>query len=163
MYNIFDFDGTIVSMDIDYNKMKKELEIILGTKIKFIYETIGENSNYEIKRKCYDLIDEYEIESLKRCKIKEDILKLYIDSPDKFILSRNGLKPILFFFEYYGLPKPHFISCRDNCKYLKPNIEQIDIIIKNFSFLNYNNIVIIGDSWHDEQLAFNISCKYIKV
>jgi HAD superfamily hydrolase (TIGR01549 family) len=162
MYNIFDFDGTLVHMDIDYNKMKKELENILDKKIKFIYETINE-SNAEIKRKCYDLIDTYEIESLKKCKIKEDILHLYINSKYKFVLSRNGLKPILFFFKHYRLPEPDFISCRDNCNNLKPNPEQIDIIINKFPFLNYNNIVIIGDSWHDEELSTNIHCKFIKV
>jgi phosphoglycolate phosphatase-like HAD superfamily hydrolase len=78
-------------------------------------------------------------------------------------LSRNGKKVINNLFTKYNLPLPDFISCRDNCTNLKPDLEQIEIILKKFNCLNKNNICIVGDSWHDEQLSKKIGCQFKKV
>jgi len=166
MNYIFDFDGTIIkTMCIDYktlkNDIKKILEIETETDLHSMYETI--NNFPEKKEKCYKIIDSYELNEINNIIINEEILNLYLKSNYKIIISRNGLKVINYLFEKYNLPKPDFISCRDNCNFLKPNIEQINIIISKFPFFNKNNICIVGDSWHDKQLANNFECDFFQV
>jgi HAD superfamily hydrolase (TIGR01549 family) len=163
MYFIFDFDGTLIeTMNIDYILLKKKLKYILGCeKITPMYQII--NSYPYKKLKCYDLIDKFEIDYLSNIKIRKDIINLYKNSKIKIILSRNGEKIIKKFFTNNNLPMPDFISSRDNCINLKPELEQIQIIFDKYNFLNKNNICIVGDSWHDEQLSKNVGCQFRKV
>jgi phosphoglycolate phosphatase-like HAD superfamily hydrolase len=166
IYNniIFDFDGTLITtMQIDYPKMKNELQKILQCEnMNSMYESINIYSkNEKMKKDCYDLIDKYESDSLKHVKINNSIMEMYLKSKYKIIVSRNGITPITYFFKNNNLPMPDFISCRNNCIKLKPHQEQIDIIFNNFNQLNKNNITIVGDSWHDEELAKNIGCEFL--
>lgn len=160
---IFDFDGTLIeTMDIDYTKLKYKLKDILQCEqITPMYQII--NSYLYKKQECYDLIDKFEIDYLSNIKIRKDIINLYKNSKLKIILSRNGEKVIKIFFTNNNLPLPDFISCRDNCIKLKPNSEQMQIIFDKYKFLNKNNICIVGDSWHDEELSKKIGCQFKKV
>lgn len=167
MNYIFDFDGTLISkLLIDYIEMKNKLKYILNydgelsPMIDKIYE-LSDNSN--VIQKCFDLIDNYELMALDNYKINKDILDLYNESTLKIILSRNGRKVINKFFYKNNLIIPDFISCRDNCINFKPNIEQLEVIIDKYPQLNNNNIIIVGDSWHDKMLAKNYGCKYFEV
>jgi HAD superfamily hydrolase (TIGR01549 family) len=163
---IFDFDGTLISkMPINYEKMKKELQNILKCEnMNSMYDAINKNSEHElVKKECYILIDKYELDAINHITINNDIMDMYLNSPYKIIVSRNGYIPIKYFFEKNNLPLPDFISCRDNCSILKPNTEQIDIIFSNFNNLNKNNIIIVGDSWHDIELAKNVGCDNLLV
>ena len=163
MYFIFDFDGTIIEkMKIDYQNLKNELKQILDVdNITPMYAII--NNNLEKKDICFKVLDKYELGYLSKIKINKDILKLYQKSNPKIILSRNGEKVIKNFFTYNNLPIPDFISSRDNCTNLKPDLEQIQIIFNTFKYLNKDNICILGDSWHDEQLSKNIDCNFKQV
>lgn len=167
MNYIFDFDGTIISkLNINYTKLKNELKHILNYdgELTPMFDKINELSKDKFqKQKCFYLIDKYELEALKNIKINKEIIDIYLKSKYKIILSRNGNKVINKFFNDYQINKPHFISCRDNCTRLKPNIQQIEIIMHKFKDLNKNNITMVGDSWHDEKLAKNIGCQYLKI
>jgi histidinol phosphatase-like enzyme len=161
---IFDFDETIISkMPINYEKMKKELQNILKcTNMDSMYDSINKYSeNESVKKECYMLIDTYELDAINNVTINDCIMDMYLKSSYKIIVSRNGYIPIKYFFEKNNLPLPDFISCRDNCSNLKPNPEQINIIFNKFSNLNKNNIIIIGDSWHDIELAKNVGSCYL--
>ena len=164
---IFDFDGTLISiLKIDYEKMKQDIKEILNTdkNIKPMFDKIQELSpNEETTKRCFELIDKYELDALDHVKINDDVLELYLKSKYKIILSRNGRNVINTFFEKFNLHKPDFISCRDNCQSLKPNIAQIELITNKFHDLRRDNITIVGDSWHDEQLSKNYGCMFLKV
>jgi histidinol phosphatase-like enzyme len=164
--NIFDFDGTLIThMNIDYVKMKNELKLILKCdNMDSMYESIRNHSKTDfVKKECYDLIDKYELNALYNVEINSKFMDMYLSSPYKIIVSRNGLIPITHFLKTRDLPLPDFISCRDNCLNLKPDTEQIDVIFQNFNNLNKDNIIIIGDSWHDSELAKNIGCEFLDV
>tara|TARA_B100000575_G_C23029328_1_gene592671 strand:- start:204 stop:695 length:492 start_codon:yes stop_codon:yes gene_type:complete len=163
MNYIFDFDGTLIeTMNLDYIKLKNKLKNILKCeRITPMYEII--NKHIDKKQECYDLIDNFEIDYLSKIKIRKDVMKLYKESQFKLILSRNGEKVIRKFFISNNLPLPDFISCRDNCIQLKPDLEQINVIFNKFKYLNKNNICIVGDSWHDEELSKKIGCQFKKV
>lgn len=163
---IFDFDGTLIRhMKIDYIKMKEELKNILKCdNMDSMYESIRTHSKTDfVKKECYDLIDDYELKALCNVEINSKIMDMYLSSPYKIVVSRNGLIPISSFFKTRNLPLPDFISCRDNCLNLKPNLEQIDVIFQKFNNLNKDNIIIVGDSWHDSELAKNIGCEFLDV
>lgn len=169
LYNLFDFDGTIVeSLNINYDEMKIKLKEVLcfEGELKPMFDIIMHlcYNNNVLKKKCFDIIDEYEINALLKCNgVNDNIIDIYNKSKYKIIISRNGEKVISAFFHMYHLKQPDFISCRDNCYNLKPHVDQVTIIFEKFPFMNINNIVIFGDSWHDEELSRNINCKFINI
>ena len=167
-YFFFDFDGTIVStLDINYIEMKCKIQKILEytEELSPMIDIINYvcKNDAEKRKLCFDVIDEYELNSILNCNINQHVLDLYMNSNPKIIISRNGENPIRNFFIRNNLQCPDFISCRDNCQNLKPNKEQFDIIVNNYKFLTKDNVTIVGDSWHDELLSKNIGCKFYKI
>ena len=77
---IFDFDGTLISeLKINYLELKNEIKKILNinTEISPMIDKINEYSNSEtIKKKCFDLIDKYEIDALNNSKMNKNV-KVY--------------------------------------------------------------------------------------
>lgn len=166
---LFDFDGTLITeLKINYlelkNKLKELLEcdydINLSPMVDKIYEFAKDKKTVN---RCFRIIDEFEEHSLKYSSINNNIMQLYLDSKYKIIISRNGLNVINKFFVDNKIPYPDLICCRDNCKYLKPNIEHLYLVFDKYPNLNNNNVCIIGDSWHDKELAKNINCNYLYI
>lgn len=165
---LFDFDGTFITqLKIDYLELKNKLkdilncgDIDLSPMIDKIYQS---TNDINIITKCFKLIDDYEENALKYSIINYDIIKLYSNCKYKIIISRNGLNVISKFFKENNIPYPDLICCRDNCKYLKPHIGHLKLVFTTYSDLNSNNICIIGDSWHDKELAKNINCNYLYI
>lgn len=161
---VFDFDGTLIkSMNIDYNKMKTELKNILKTdeELTPMYEIINKNEKY--KDECYNLIDKYELEVIDECIINHEIIELYLKQKVKIIVSRNGEKVISRFFKKNNIEYPDMILCRDNVMNMKPNIDHIKPIFDKYDFITNENLIIVGDSCHDEQLSENINAKFMQV
>jgi len=165
---VFDFDGTLITeLKLDYVELKIKLKEILkfngelSPMIDKIYSL--SNGDFEIINNCFKLIDNYEEKALENIKIKEDNIKLYLESKHKIIVSRNGFNVIDKFFKKNNIVYPDLICCRDNCKKLKPNIEHIQMIFNKFKELNNDNICIVGDSWHDKELSENIKCKFLQI
>lgn len=160
---IFDFDGTLIEkMNINYIKLKNELKNILkyDGELTPMYEIINKQPDSK-KQECFKLIDKYEFDIIEDCKVNSKVLDIYKRMKYKIIMSRNGQCLIEHFFKNNNLSMPDFIACRDNCKNLKPHNDHLKIIFNSFSFLNKHNAVIIGDSWHDEQIAKNNSIKFV--
>lgn len=161
---IFDLDGTLANFNIDYESMRNELKSFFkkygetsefSPLIQEIQKISTKLNNPQIIKEAYEIIDKYELESLNDVKIIEKIAELYkkYSSNKKIIiLTRNGNKLVEAFLDKYHLPYPEFISSRDNCQNLKPDIEQFDIFYKKL-FLDKKGYLLIGDSYHDEELA----------
>ena len=153
---IFDFDGTLVEkLPIDYNAMRNELGVFFTTTDSFC-PLVDKVRSFSTSG--FSIIDKYEVLSLNNHIIKQDVLDMYINEDIKVIISRNGLKVIEQFFEMNNLPQPDFIACRDNCLNLKPHVDHLAPV---FAFLGHRNVTIVGDSWHDKQLALNAQCDYV--
>lgn len=166
-HHIFDFDGTIIkNMNIDYDELKRHIQTVLQYDgvLTPMFDKINELSTTpDMKQQCHDIIDQYELNALDSVVINSNIIEAYVNSPYKIVLSRNGHRVIHEFFKKNNIAYPDYISCRDNSAYLKPNTEQVYNVMRTFPELNCDNIVIVGDSWHDAQLAKNVGCEYTQV
>jgi len=153
---IFDFDGTLVEkLPIDYDAMRNELGMFFKTTDSFC-PLVDKVRSFSTSG--FSIIDKYEVLALENHIIKHDVLEMYNNEDIKIIISRNGSKVIKQFFEMNHLSQPDFIACRDNCIHLKPHIDHLEPI---FVYLGHRNVTIVGDSWHDKQLAHNAQCDYV--
>ena len=164
---IFDFDGTLVTcLEINYDRLKKEIQEALHTQedITPMFDKVVQlSSNSAMLRRCFDLIDAHELAALESANPNAKVLDMYLCSKYKIVLSRNGYKVIDQFFKTSDLPAPDFVSCRDNSDRLKPDVCQIETVLRLCPSLNKDSITIVGDSWHDELLSRNFGCRFLKV
>ena len=173
---LFDFDKTLINLNINYADMRNDLKNYfmhknLNSDFKPLIgeiERLSKNTS-DMKKsisECYDIIDKYEVDSINSSKINEEVLNLYKNLINKnlfvVIITRNGNKVVKSFLKKFNLPFPNLISSRDSGSKLKPNLEQFERI-HNISKFNYEEYLLIGDSYHDEELAKKIKISFIKV
>lgn len=171
-YVLFDFDGTLVSkMQIDYNKMKDELKKLLeineSEDLTPMFDKINQKTlnNKNLRIKCFELIDQYELHAINQCTVNKNVLKMYLNTKHKIIITRNGKSVVEHFLTHLNIPFPEVLACRDNVNNLKPNLDHIDPIKKKYHNFgdNAKNILVVGDSWHDQELAKKIGCDFLQV
>lgn len=154
---IFDFDGTIALLDLDwtwwhrgvaeiykkYNASFEYNEEYLHVRINDFIEEYGDALRDEIVAFNY----EYEKEFTKGLKLNSALIEFIRDEIkcDMYVLTNNDSRNIKKHLTSLGLiDKFKTIVCRNNVKYVKPNIEGIDKIIgKEKPVFNF---LMIGDS-----------------
>lgn len=170
-YLIFDLDGTLANFPIDYTKMRNKIKKLfskyeLQSDFKPIIPEIkrlSKNIEKNIEEKAYKIIDKYEKKSVRKSTPNIKLINLYKNYHKKnkyiFIMTRNGEAMVLDFLKKYKLPNPNLISSRNNCINLKPNEEQFNIIYEKFKDKK-SKYLLIGDSFHDEELAKRVGIKF---
>lgn len=161
MICVYDFDGTLITpLRIDYIALKSELGRLLNVAdVTPILDVIYQHPSK--KDECFAILDRYECETLFASRSIEEVINMYLSSSPKIVVSRNGHAVISKFFIENRLPFPDFISCRDNCQYVKPNKYQIEHV-RTF-FPSITDVCVIGDSWHDKELARNSESLFFDV
>lgn len=166
---LFDFDGTLATLPINYDRMRSKLKALFspfGIRSDFhpLIDSISEaltelernaatKSRVEqIKRKAYAIVAHEELEAVERAKLVEgakDILAfLKVKSIKVAIVSRNGKKCIDKSISRFNLPKPNLIVSRENSTKLKPAPEHLMVALKKLK-LQPGKVMIVGDSFHD--------------
>jgi HAD superfamily hydrolase (TIGR01549 family) len=144
---IFDFDGTLHTLPIDWQKMR-EVAGIAGSS-----ESLGaaiERFKKEKSTEILEKISKVEEESLKNeeldAAVKETLKKLQ-SKYDLAILSRNSGIVIEAFLKANGIEKIYTIG-REDVDKLKPDPEGIYKILGHFK-LSPDEAVLVGDTIHD--------------
>lgn len=172
MIYLFDFDGTIVEeLNIDYSAIKAELCNLFNTKQNFsplIDSIVNISKTEDSIRDAFDIIDKYELKSnpVINKEVLSFIIELNFHNIKVGIITRNGRKLIDTFLDNNDLTNiiDNKISSRNDAyKFLKPNKKQFEVIRENFNVYESSNYTIIGNSYHDYELAKNCECNYIDV
>lgn len=159
---IFDFDGTIAKLDIDWNGLKKELKDFCKRKygleksfqpldktIQEIKDLIGET----FIKECNKIIAKYELKNINKLVANDNILKIikyYTPRKRKAIFSDNLCGTIKKGLKILKINKNFdMIIGRDLIEEQKPNPEGLFKIMQNFR-VERKKIIFIGDSKKDK-------------
>lgn len=162
---IFDFDGTIVNLEVDWKSLKEEVNILcekhsIDTKQKLNIK-IDLLKGYE--ENLYNTIKKYEQKSDKfKYSINQKIVDMLKSEKSFYIVSNNLHSTVETVLNELGLSnKCKKIIGVDDLKSSKPNIEAYD---KLDSFLKVGSSLYIGDRDTDKEFAFNcnIDFKYME-
>ena len=154
---IFDFDGTIVLLDINWNDWHKGIAKIYK-KYNNSFEYKGEylhiKTNNFIQKYGKALRDEivefnynYEKTTTKGLQLNDALIDFIKNETNRnmYVLTNNDSRNVKKYLETLELiDKFENIICRDNVKYVKPNTEGIDKIIEVER--SKSNFLMIGDS-----------------
>jgi len=170
---LFDLDGTLVNLPINYARMRKRLkELFLKYNIKSGFKPLIpslENCLLKLKRRdisnkemervrklAYNITDDEELSAVKSSRLisgSREILMFAKKRKIKIVIfTRNGSKCVSAVFKKYRLPKPELIASRDKVKKLKPNKEHLNFVLNKFN-VSSDECLIIGNSFHDVEIG----------
>lgn len=162
---IFDFDGTLAKLKIDFVKMRHDIDELVSIygidyqslQHNFVLEIIGEagailrNLSLEKSRsftvEAYRIIESIEMEAAQRGElfggIKEMLTTLKEHSIQTGIITRNCAQAVHMVFpdisSYCSV-----VVCRDDVKHVKPHPEQLTLALKRLGSSSARSLMV-GD------------------
>lgn len=168
---IFDFDDTIVKLDVDWNKLKRLLIERSKKSIGYLWNVrwrMDENLYYirdHLDKEFYNglisEISEYEYHGFDHEKIEKHILGFAKTKHNIAVLSSNtrrAIQKILKHPEFNNF-NPYVIGKEDMVK-PKPDTKSIQIILEHFR-IKKEDAIYIGDSSYDEEMARRTGVHFI--
>ncbi|HXR49939.1 MAG TPA: HAD-IA family hydrolase [Verrucomicrobiae bacterium] len=149
---IFDLDGTLVDLPIDWEAVKyqagKRADQSFGDRVE---ELIDANNSEILQR-----IADHEMASLDKAHISSEIAKVLSELDHTYrlaILTRNSRQVAERFLELCGINSQRYLIVgREDISRLKPHPEGLEIILKQLH-INPSEAVMVGDTFHDTELA----------
>ena len=154
---IFDLDGTLVSLPIDYTALYAELQKITGIEnIEPVTETLA-TLNDTLKGNAFEMWTKAEFAVLPRMKIVKEGVELYnqYSEVSKVLVTMQGKKTAKRILKTLGLRFQAIISREDS---LDRSV-QIALALKKLK-LKPENAIVIGDRETDKTAAEKLGCKF---
>ena len=166
----FDLDGTLAEFPIDYDSMREELRLFFSSESSFspIIAEITRLSGKDphLLAGAYRIIDKFELQSVSKCVQLTKTISMYNSTikskKSTAIITRNGRALVSEFLNYAKIPYPDLICSRDEVEILKPHKSHFQYVIDNID-VEPSSCLIIGDSYHDRELAENCGTKFLHV
>ena len=180
---IFDLDGTILNLPINYDKVRNELKTVfksfgvemefkpilpsIDTALSTLKSDYGIQKFDEISTIVYRVIEKYEIEAAKEAKpiagAEETLNKLKQLGIKMAIFSRNGRSGVVVSLkktkleEYFDV-----IVAREDVRQQKPDAAGIETILKMID-MKSEEAIMVGDHIFDIMAARNAGLKSIAI
>jgi carbamoyl-phosphate synthase large subunit len=162
---VFDFDGTLVDLPIDYSSLRAELRKFfqsfeITSSFRPLLQSIeqcsnnvkqnfGEEEGMKVYEMSYKILEKFELMGSEKAEllpnVKNVLEKLKNNNIKLAIFSRTGRKCILNGLNKFGLEKYFdLIVSRDDVKKVKPDTEGLKKIMAHFN-LRPEEILFVGD------------------
>ncbi|MGQ9565801.1 MAG: HAD family hydrolase [Candidatus Bathyarchaeales archaeon] len=154
---IFDLDGTLVNLPIDYEELYARFKKITGkTSVEPLTKTIAE-LNPTLKKRVFKAWTEMEFAALPRMTIAEEGITLYQQyrNTPRALVTMQGKKTVQRILEALSLSFNVIITREDSLD----RISQIKMAMKKLR-LKPENVIIIGDRETDRTAAEKVGCKF---
>lgn len=154
---IFDLDGTLVNLPIDYEELYARFKKTTGkTSVEPLTKTIAE-LNPTLKKRVFKAWTEMEFAALPRMTIAEEGITLYQQyrNTPRALVTMQGKKTVQRILEALSLSFNVIITREDSLD----RISQIKMAMKKLR-LKPENVIVIGDRETDRTAAEKVGCKF---
>lgn len=162
---IFDLDGTIVNLSVDWEKTFADLKGKFGNKAESIRGFLDTLKGHD-RRRALKIIEKYELEHMHSVKANKEVVAFIKKIPRKIplvIFSTNTQTAIQAALEKVGLKERfRFIISSDDVKKMKPDPERLNIIIRKLG-VKKENVVYLGDKDLDVEAGRRAGIKTLLV
>lgn len=157
---IFDLDGTLIHLPINYDKLKNEISKILKIRNTSSILKALSNLNREAKARIFDVWSELEFEALPAMVEIDEGIKLYnsFQHTPKCLVTLQSRRVVTEILKRTGLHFDHIVTREDSLI----RSEQIKIAIEKFK-VKPNVVLVVGDRESDREAAEENGCKFIFV
>jgi HAD superfamily hydrolase (TIGR01549 family) len=157
---IFDLDGTLIHLPIDYEKLFQEIgKITKMSNVRPLTKVVAKLDE-ETKRKVFDIWNKIEMEALANMKLNSEGIASY----KKFLEKRKALatmqgKPLVqIVLKRLGLSFNLVITREDSLS----RVEQLKIAAEKLG-IQTQNILFIGNTNEDILAAKTVGCQFMRV
>jgi len=157
---VFDLDGTLINIPIDYNKLYKKIEKLTKIqKIEGLTKTLQTISKEE-RMKAFEIWNNEELRALPKMTTNEKGMTLYNTYSNKplALVTLQGKQTTNIILRKLKL-RFQFVITRENSL---DRTEQIKMSIKKLK-ANPRKVLIIGDRESDATAAQEVGCQFLRI
>ena len=158
---IFDLDGTLVDLPIDYSTLYKKISEIVGiAEISSLLKTVAQIEDPQILRKVFDTWTRFEIDIIDKITVHTEGMHLYsqhVKLP-KALVTMQGKETIQKICKKFNLQFDVIFTREDSLN----RVEQLKMAAIKLGF-TLPDTLFIGNIDNDENAANQINCQFIRV
>jgi len=154
---IFDLDGTLVNLPIDYEELYADFKKITGKpSVEPVTKTIAE-LNPPLRKRVFKAWTNMEFAALPRMTVVEEGMTLYQQyrNMPRALVTMQGKKIVQRILEALTLSFNVIITREDSLD----RITQIRVAMEKLR-LNPENVIVVGDRETDKTAAETVGCKF---
>jgi HAD superfamily hydrolase (TIGR01549 family) len=156
---IFDLDGTLIHLPIDYGRLFKEFSKIMKTEeVRPITEKISK-LNKKTRKRVFEIWDKFELEALRNFTVKKEGIILYqkFSKIPKALVTMQGKNVVENINKRLGLSFNFTITREDSLERTKQLQNAAQMLEAQ-----PQNILFVGDTDDDYLAAKKIGCQFLR-
>lgn len=158
---VFDLDGTLVDLPINYEAMFGEFKRIMNVKeVRPVLKTVAEITDFQTRKRVYDTWERYELAVVQRTIYHEEGIRIYKAHTDKprALVTMQGKKTVEKILDKFEMNFDAVIT-RENsfnrAEQLKMAAQKLDVELKD--------VLFVGNMDNDEEAAKAVGCQFKRV
>ena len=158
---VFDLDGTLLDLPIDYPKMFSEFKAIMGiAEVQPILKTVAEIKDPQTKRRVFDCWEKFELAIIDKISVHEEGMKVYCEYADKprALVSMQGKKTISIILARFNLSFDVVLTRQDSFS----RVEQLKMAAEKLG-VEVRDVLFVGNLDNDENAAREVGCQFLMV
>jgi HAD superfamily hydrolase (TIGR01549 family) len=158
---VFDLDGTLLDLPIDYDNLFKDFSKIMGTqKIRPILKTVAQIKDPKVLKQVYDCWEKYEFAIIDEITVCDEGMKLYLKYAGlpKALVTMQGKKTTSKILANFKLTFEVVFTREDSFN----RAEQIRLAAQKLK-VNVSDVLFIGNMINDRNAAKEAGCQFLMV
>jgi len=165
---IFDLDGTLVNLNLDFEKLLSKIQALLQTheELSPFLEAIIKHTenNLSLRKKAYEIIDEMEQKSINNLQIFPETVQVLNDLKSRgdtlALVTLQGRKAVDLILQKYSLTNIfNSIITRENSHLRSEQIDRIITLLK----IPKPQVLMVGDRLNDVKASKKVGINWILV
>ena len=158
---IYDLDGTLIDLPINYSAMFADFKQIMGVQeVRPILKTVAEIKDPAIRKRVFDAWERYEMAVVQRTIFHEEGIRIYNAHTDrpKALVTMQSKKTAKTIIDKFKLEFKAIITREDSfsrAEQLKMAAVKLDVPLKN--------ILFVGNMDNDAEAAKAAGCQFKRV
>jgi phosphoglycolate phosphatase-like HAD superfamily hydrolase len=158
---IFDLDGTLFDLPIDYVTLYKKVSEIIGvTEISSLLKTVAQIENKQVLRRIFDVWTTCELAIIDKITVHEEGMKFYsqhIKLP-KALVTMQGKETVRNICQKFNIQFNAIFTREDSLN----RAEQLEMAATKLG-ITLQDTLFIGNIDNDENAAKQVNCQFIRV
>jgi HAD superfamily hydrolase (TIGR01549 family) len=158
---IFDLDGTLVDLPINYWAMEADFKRIMNVKeVRPILKTVSEITDAQTRKRVFDTWERYELAVVQKTIVHQEGMRIYkahLDEP-KALVTMQGKKTVKLIADKFKLDFQATITREDTFS----RAEQLKMAAQKLN-INLKDILFIGNMDNDAEAAKQAGCQFKRV
>jgi HAD superfamily hydrolase (TIGR01549 family) len=158
---IFDLDGTLFDLPINYSAMSKKISELVGVaEIKSLLKTVTQIKDQQVLRQVFDVWTSFELDIINKVTVHEEGMQLYKQHTKlpKALVTMQSKETVYEICQKFNLQFNAVLTREDSLN----RAEQLKMASTKLGFTP-SDTLFIGNVVNDENAAKQVNCQFIRV